>query len=147
MKAPLFSRSFSCITGGKARLAAVGLMAVFAAIPAEAGFHLWQIQEIYSDSSGSLQFIELFCPSGGQTFTGGQAIRVSNSGGTVTHTFTIPSNLSVDSANRTWLFGTAGIHAAGAPSPDFTLTDNFLFTGGGSISFFGQGRGTYTALP
>jgi hypothetical protein len=147
MKARPFSRSVPCIAGGKTRLAAFGLVTAVAAVPAQAAFHLWQIQEIYSDSSGSLQFIELFCPFGGQTFTSGQQIRVSNAGGTLTHTFTVPSNLAVDSANRTWLFGTAGIHAAGAPTPDFTLTDTFLFAAGGSINFFGQGSGVYSALP
>lgn len=113
--------------------------------PLYGAFHLWTIKQIYSDSSGSLQFIELFTAASGQTFTGGQQINVSD--GTTTHTFTIPGNLSSDSANHDWLFGTAGIHAAGAPTPDYVLPNNFLFTGGGTISFFGSNSGSYTALP
>ena len=119
--------------------------AAIATTPVQAAFHLWNIREIYTDNSGSLQFIELFCPASGQTFTMNQQIRVSN--GTTTHTFTVPSNLGSDSLNHAWLFGTAGVHAAGAPTPDFIISDNFLFSGGGTISFFGANGGAYTALP
>jgi hypothetical protein len=45
------------------------------------------------------------------------------------------------------LFGTAGIQAAGGPAPDYIIPNGFLFSAGGSISFFGQNSGTYTALP
>ncbi|HEY0454983.1 MAG TPA: PEP-CTERM sorting domain-containing protein [Verrucomicrobiae bacterium] len=117
-----------------------------AALPANAAFHLWTIREIYSDSSGSLQFIELFCGSGGQTFIGGQQISVTSGGSS--KNFTIPSNLGSDTLNHALLFGTAGIHAAGAPTPDFTIPSNFLTPGGnGSISFFGLNSGSYTTLP
>jgi len=116
-----------------------------AASPVQAAFHLWNLQEIYTDSSGSLQFIELFCPFSGQTFTSGQQISVSD--GTTTHTFTITSNLSSDSANHAWLFGTATIHAAGAPTPDYIIPNNFLFSAGGTISFFGANGGAYSSLP
>lgn len=113
--------------------------------PAQAAFHLWNIREIYTDASGSLQFIELFCPASGQTFLDGQQIRVS-SGGT-THTFSLSGNLNTDSLNHALLFATAGAQGAGAPAPNFTLPNGFLFAGGGTISFFGANGGTYTALP
>src|SRR5436190_21271884 len=74
---------------------AVSLIAVLAMLlsgpSARAAFHLWNVREIYTDSSGTYQFIELFCPSSGQTFVNGQQISVS-SGGT-THTFTLNSGL------------------------------------------------------
>src|SRR5437763_1705309 len=102
----------------------VGCAALGAAMmittPTQAAFHLWQIREIYSNASGSLQFVELFCPFSSQTFVGGQQISVSGGG-----TFTIPSNLSGDSLNHALLFGTSGIHAAGAPTPDFIIGNNF----------------------
>src|SRR2546426_8623254 len=102
------------------RCAAVGA-AVMITTPTQAAFHLWQIREIYSDSSGSLQFIELFCPASGQTVLGGQQIHVNNGG-----TFTIPSNLASDLLNHALLFGTAGIHNPGAPTPDFIIGNYFL---------------------
>ena len=120
-------------------------VATMIAPPAQAAFHLWNIREIYTDASGSLQFIELFCPASGQTFLNGQQISVTSGG--QTHTFTLTSNTSSDSLNHALLFGTAGTHTAGAPTPDFIIPNNFLFSGGGTISFFGANPGTYTALP
>ena len=111
----------------------------------QAAFHLWNIHEVYTDNSGTFQFFELLCPFSSQTFTAGQSIQVGN--GVATNTFVIPGNLSSDSLNRAWLFGTAGIHAAGAPTPDFIIPNNFLFASGGTINFFGANSGAYTALP
>ena len=117
-------------------------------LPARAAFHLWSIQEVYSDTSGSLQFIELVDTFGGQNFVNGQAITADNSGNTQSHTFTIPGGtLGGSTFGHTLLFGTAGIHAAGGPTPDYIIPNNFLFTAGGSISFFGLNGGSYGALP
>jgi hypothetical protein len=121
--------------------------------PARAAFHLWSIQEIYSNSSGSLQFIELVDspptdPFGFQNAVNGMQINVSNAANTQTNTFTIPGNpLSGNTLDHMLLFGTAGIQAAGAPAPDYIIPNNFLFTGGGTVSFFGANSGPYSALP
>jgi len=125
--------------------AALGMTAVMITSPAQAAFHLWNIREIYSDASGSLQFIEFFTSSGSQQFTGGQQVRVSS--GALNMTFTLPSNLPGDTANHAFLMGTAGLQAAGGPTPDYIMPNNFLFTGGGTITFFGVNGGPYTALP
>src|SRR5829696_8128297 len=124
---------------------AAALVTLVIATPAQAGFHLWSLTEVYSDSSGSLQFIEMFDSFGGQPFTSGQQIQVTD--GVTTHSFTVPSDLVGSTFGRALLFGTAGIQAAGAPAPDFIIPNNFLFTGGGTINFFGLGSGPYTALP
>ena len=115
--------------------------------PAQAGFHLWTIREVYTDSSGSLQFIELVDSFGGQIFVGGKTINVTNLGATQTLSFTLPGNLSGSTAGNTLLFGTAGLAAAGGPTPDYIIPNNFLFAAGGSIGFFGSNGGPYTALP
>jgi hypothetical protein len=118
--------------------------------PARAEFHLWQIQEVYSNSSGTLQFIEMVDQFGAQNFIGfGSPIQVSDTTGTQTHTFPIPFGdvLPGDSLNHMLLFGTSGIHAAGGPTPDYIIPNGFLFTGGGSISFFGLNSGSYGTLP
>jgi hypothetical protein len=130
-----------------ARGAALGLAAVTVASPAQAAFHLWSIREIYSDASGSLQFIEFFSAFSSQQFVGGQQVRALSVGGATTHTFTLTGNLPGDTLNRAFLIGTAGIQAAGGPAPDYIMPDNFLFTAGGTISFFGVNGGAYTALP
>src|SRR5262249_31160664 len=139
MKPEFLLRTHPCYAAKRGYLPfAVALCcASLVATPAQAAFHLWQIREIYSNASGSLQFVEMFCPSSGQTLVNGQQINVT-SGGT-THTFTLNSGLpgGGDSLNHALLFATSGAQAAGAPAPNYIIQDGFLFTGGGSISFFG----------
>src|SRR5436309_9754949 len=59
---------------------AVAVVVATAASPAQAAFHLWAIQEVYTNNSGTLQFIELVDSvthdpfGGGQNFVGGQSI-------------------------------------------------------------------------
>src|SRR5438045_4074945 len=99
-----------------------------AAAPAKAAFHFWNIQEVYTNSSGSLQFIEFTALAGGQQSVINQQIFCTNLSNTQTNTFTITANLPGDSAGHTFLIGTAGIHAAGGPTPDYaTLPSNFFF--------------------
>jgi autotransporter-associated beta strand protein len=137
----------SHFTGRLALLAAVVVGSLTLAPTAQAAFHLWNISELYTNSSGTLQFIELSTTASGQNFVGGQSINITF--GSQTHTFTVPSNLptTTDTTNKDFLIGTAGIQAAGAPTPDFIMPNGFLFSGGGSISFFGANSGPYTALP
>lgn len=116
--------------------------------PIQAAQHFWNLKEIYSNSSGTLQFIEMFTSSGGQNdFTAAQ-FTVNVTGAGPMHTFNVPQvNLVGDTTNKHLLFGTSGLQAAGGPAPDYIIPDNFLYTGGGSITFFGANSGAYTALP
>jgi hypothetical protein len=134
-------------TRGLVRCVAVGCAAAMTTSPAPAAFHLWNIREIYTDASGELQFIEFFTASSSQQFVGGRSITVTPAGGGTPNVFTIPSNLPGDSANHAFLIATSDANAAGAPTPDYVLPNNFLFAGGGTISFFGANSGSYTALP
>ena len=131
-------------------LAALGCATALLSQSAHAAFHLWVIQELFTNLDGSQQFIELFTSSGSQNFVGGQQIQVVQQGTGTTHTFTIPSNLSSSSTGgHTFLVATASLQAAGGPAPDYpTLPTNFLFANGGTINFFGANTGlVYTALP
>ena len=76
MKQPSSASSFNSRARRLAPGFALGVAALITASPAQAAFHLWTIRELYSDASGSLQFIELFCPANGQTVLGGQSITV-----------------------------------------------------------------------
>lgn len=122
-------------------------LATVSATPAKAAFHFWNLNEIYTNSSGTLQFIEFSTTFGGQQFVTGQQITIHNIGDTIQNTFTIPSNLPSDSTNKKFLLGTAGLAAAGGPTPDYIIPSNFLFSAGGSITFFGANPGSYSALP
>jgi hypothetical protein len=127
----------------------LGFLAALAALtPAQAAFHLWTIQEIYTDNTGALQFIELSTPETGQNYVNELSVKVSTPNKLQTHTFTVPgSPLPDDTLNRSLLFGTAGLQAAGGPTPDYIIPDNFLFPGGGNLTFFGAIFGAYTTLP
>lgn len=121
---------------------------MLAAVPANAAFHLWAINEIYTNSSGTLQFIELVDTFGSQNFVNGQQIQVSNVPNTLTNTFNVPgAQLPGSTQNHFLLFGTAGIQAAGGPAPDYIIPNGFLFQAGGTINFFGLNSGPYSALP
>jgi serralysin len=122
---------------------------MLAPMPAPAAFHLWQLNEIYTNNTGTLQFIEMKNANNFENFVANQQIKVSNVGATQTNTFTIPStgNLPGDTINKSLLFGTSGLQAAGGPAPDFIIPDGFLFSGGGTINFFGLNSGPYTAMP
>jgi hypothetical protein len=129
-----------------ARCTALVLGAALISQPAQAAFHLWTLQQIYTDSSGSLQYLQLVDNVGSQNFVGGQTLQLSNPGNTITHSFTFPSNLPADSPGTTLLLGTAGIHAAGGPTPDYIIPNNFVFAAGGSINFY-NASGPYPGLP
>jgi hypothetical protein len=116
------------------RLLIGGLLAVtavaFFAPPAGAAFHLWTISEVYSNSDGSVQFIELFTSSVGQTFTNGTQIKSNG------NTFTFPASLSQDTTNKHMLLATAGFGSlAGGVTPDFTIPSHFFNPAGDTINY------------
>ncbi len=95
-----------------------------------------------------MQFIELTDNFGNQNFVGTQNMQVFTPDGTQNHLFTLPViTLPGSTLGHSLLFGTAGLQAAGGPAPDFIVPDNFLYTGGGFISFFGLNSNAYPALP
>ena len=129
-------------------LLALGCATALISQSAQAAFHLWTIRELYTNLDGTQQFIELFCPSAGQTLIGGQTIQVVEQATSTTHTFTIPANLGSDTTNHAYLLSTATLQAAGAPAPNAVIPNNFLFKGASTINFFGTPNANpYTALP
>jgi hypothetical protein len=71
-----------------------------------------------------------------------------NAAGTVTNTFTFPTNLPSDTANRTFLVATPGFASLpGGVTPNYTMPTNFLFRPDGRVSLVGADTVTYTNLP
>src|SRR5262245_35473921 len=86
-------------------VAMVGATLAFAP-QARAAFHLWDITEIYTNASGTLQFIEMRNLNDNENFVNGQSIQVSNIPNSQTNTFMIPgSALPGFTSNRSLLFG------------------------------------------
>ena len=112
---------------------------------AHASFHLWQLNEIYSNADGTVQFIELITGSDGQQFLTGHTIESSQ--GATTRSFTFPSNLPGNTAGSSFLIGTTGFAALGLVTPDYIVPNGFLFTTNGSVNFAGVDSVSWAALP
>ena len=112
---------------------AVVLLVVVA--PARATFHEWRINEVYSNASGTVQFIEFLQPSftiDDERFVGGLPL-TSNS-----LTYNFSGNLpSAPPANSHFLVATPGyLSLLSAPAPDYVLpVNNFFSTSGDTINY------------
>jgi len=114
-----------------------------------ATFHLYRINELYSNADGSVQFIELAeGPSlDGQNLWNGVSISVSRAGAT-TQTFTFSKDLpSFITHNTSVLIATQGFADLGIVTPDFIVPAGFLFTNGGTVNFGNVDFMPYTSLP
>jgi len=136
---------------GRARLFfALFFAVVLVPSVAPAAFHLWTIRELYTNASGSVQFIELFTGSSGQQFTNSQVIQVTEQATGMTHTFMFPSDTPNPTDNHAILIATSNLQSLGGPAPDFpTLQAGFLFSGASTIEFLGTNQGaiSYPGLP
>lgn len=115
-------------------------------LQAKASFHLWQIDEIFSDRTGSVQFIELSVSSSGEQFLSGHTISVTE-GNNPAHSFTFPSDLPGDTANRHFLIATQGFANLRIVAPDYVVPDGFLYVPEGTINYAGVDVVAYQALP
>jgi len=90
-----------------------------------AGAHTWDIWEVFSNASGTIQFVEMKDPIGtAEDFIGGHQIRGNPSGAL----YTIANSLSGATNNKFWLVATPAFAALpGAPVPDEIKPSGFLF--------------------
>jgi len=122
------------------------LVLAFAALPAGAAFHLFTMNELYSNADGSVQFLEFTALTGGQQFTAGHTIVVTQ--GAVSRTFQVPNNLPGDTLGHKFLVGTQGFAALGVVTPDYVVPNGFFPLGNGFINW-GEGSASwnYSGLP
>jgi hypothetical protein len=106
-----------------------------ASAPLHADFHLWVIDEAFSNADGTVQYVELRALTGGQQFLAGHAI-TSGTGPSV-RTYTFPSNLPGDTTGKSMLIGTASFAALGLIAPDYVVPDNVLDVPSGTLNFAG----------
>jgi hypothetical protein len=108
----------------------------------------FQIDEIYSNADGSVQYVvlrETAGANGQQAFNGLQLVTTQ---GTYAKTFTFAGDLpSSATANTHVLVASAGFVALGLIAPDYVLPDRFLATDGATLNFAGIDQVTYAALP
>jgi len=105
-----------------------GIIFGVAATTALGGRHTWDVNEVFSNADGSIQFVELREANGtpGETGVGGQVVSSDVAG----KMFTIPSNVVAPTTNKHLLLATASFAALpGAPTPDHIIPP-------GSLPFF-----------
>src|SRR5262245_58551172 len=116
--------------------AILALVAVLAnlAVPGclHAAFHLWQVREVFTNASGTVQFVEMFDNSSGENAVGGKTLRAVADG--VTKNFVFPGNIPAakPTAGRSLLIATSGFGSLpGGVTPDYVIQD-----GGVTVPFF-----------
>ncbi len=131
----------------KTRFKTLWFAATLLANQAHASFHFYDIQEVFSNADGSIMFIELFTTSGGQQFLNGHTITFEINA-TIQNTVNL-SQLPSDSANKTFLVGTANLGTLYGVVPDFVIPANFFTAGASNFINFAEGtdRVNLTLLP
>ena len=109
-------------------------------------FHIFHINEVYSNADGAVQFIEFVGDADSQDLWAGHSIISTN--GVNTNTYNITTNLpSSATTGKSVLVATQGFANLGIVAPDFIIPSGFLFINGGSVNFPGMDSISYSVLP
>jgi hypothetical protein len=122
------------------------ILSTLISFTARASFHLWTIEEVYSNADGSLQFIELFSNSSGQEFLIGHDITVRPGTGS-NITFSFPTNSPAPTNSKSLLLATRDFQAVTGIEPDFIIPTGFIPKGSTNLSFAGVDSLRLTSLP
>jgi hypothetical protein len=127
-------------------VACIGLVAaMLVATTVNATFHLWRMTEVFSNADGTIQFLEMAALASGEQFVSGHTL--TSTRGTVSHSFTVPTDLPGDSGGKRMIFATEGFAALGVVTPDYVLPNGFFFPAGGFINWAEVDLWTHPALP
>jgi len=120
------------------RLALAALaMGALAAPAAFAGAHTWDVNEVFSNASGTIQFVELREAGGGAFEVGVGGHNVTSN----TRSFTMTSNVASPTSFKMILLATPAFAALpGAPTPDYVFPT-------ASVPFFSIGGDTLRYVP
>src|SRR5437868_2157609 len=121
---------------------------VLLATGAQASFHTYRIESLYSNADGTVQYVVLHETQGmvGQRFLAGHALTSTHAGVTKTYTFAV--NLpGDDTANRRVLIATQACADLRLIAPDYVVPNQFLATDGGTVDYAGSDQLTYASLP
>lgn len=108
----------------------------------------FQIEEVYSNADGSVQFVVLRETAGVAGQQGLAGRQLASTGLNASKTFTFPNDLpSTATANARVLVGSIGFQALGLIAPDYVFPDRFLPVDGAALALSGIDSITYTLLP
>lgn len=120
----------------KLALVAVGILTLtISSLQVEAGGHTWRIKEVFSNASGTVQFIELVETCGTPNETGLIGHNVKANTNSIPLTANLPPG---SSANKHILFGTANLPSFGGPTPDYIIPANFISLTGVTLEYTPQ---------
>lgn len=136
----------------------LALFSLLAASSTWANFHLFQIEEIFSNADGTVQYVVLHETTGanGENLLGGHTF-TSTSGGS-TNTFVFPRDLPGGScgyygctqsptAFAHVLIATQAFAALGLVTPDYVIPNGFIPLVNGTINYAGVDQVSYMTLP
>ena len=125
---------------------------------AGATFHTYQIDEIYTNADGTVQFVVLHEAAGmnGQNFLSGHTFTATAGG--VTQTYTFPNDLAggaeggygymqSPTALTRVLIATQGFAALGLATPDYVIPNGFMPLANGTLGYAGVSYANYATLP
>jgi hypothetical protein len=112
---------------------------------AHASFHLWKLNELFSNASGTIQYVELTSSFSGEQFIADHTL--TSTVNNVARVYTFPSNLPGDSARKTMLIATEGFAALNLVTPDYVVPNGFFGVDGGTVDFAGVDIWQHPPLP
>jgi hypothetical protein len=124
------------------------ILAIVVSMPALAAFHLFRIDQVYSNADGTVQYVVMreVTGSNGESFWAGNALTATSAAGT--QQFPFPANLpSTDTASKSVLIATAGFAALGLVAPDYTIPNGFIPRTGGALNYANVDAIALPALP
>ncbi len=112
---------------GSRVLLAIGLaISGLSAAPASAIFHFWDIEEVFSNADGTIQFIELFTNVNGQEVLFNHSITVSDDMGVIA-AFPFLVNSPAPTGGHHLLIATQALaDLPGGVTPDYIIDANFI---------------------
>lgn len=137
------------------RLVACAAIVGLSSAPAGASYHAFQIEQIYSNADGSVQFVVLHESEGldGENLLGGHTLTASHAGTSKTYRFDHDLGGAsvlyggVATANKRVLIGTQSFAALGLVTPDYVVPDRFLPVDGGVLDYAGVDQLNFPGLP
>ena len=126
----------------------VGSLLALSAATASATFHTYQIQQVFSNADGTVQFVVLHEAVGfnGQEFLMGHTFTALPSGG-MGHQYVFMSDLpSNNTAGTNVLIATQGFAALNLVTPDYIIPNGFIPLSG-TINYAGVDQVSYNMLP
>jgi hypothetical protein len=124
-----------------ASVAAVALGIMTTVSPSQGAHHLWRLAQVFSNASGSAQFVQLNCPAAGENNIG--PFGITSNG----HSFSFATNLAsgTSTANSWVLVATSNFGSLpGAIPPDYVLPVSSFFSTGGDTLTYAGGVDTWT---